>query len=70
MNFEPNLRQLHLCANVSNAVMNELVESEALKRHNDLFYMKKYCRFSGGFLSDISSTVSYTHLTLPTNREV
>ena len=55
MNFELNLRQLHLCANVSNAVMNELVDSEALKRHNDVFYMKKYRRFSGGFLSNIAS---------------
>lgn len=47
MNFEPDLRQLHLCANASNAVMNELVESEALKRHNDLFYMKKIVDFQG-----------------------
>ena len=35
--------------------LNELVDSEALKRHNDVFYMKKYRRFSGGFLSNIAS---------------
>ena len=73
-----DFRQLAL-QNISFSGMNvkNTDFSQSLMQHANMFYVEKLnlkskfenCKFDNTFL-DTANTVSYTHLTLPTNREV